>query len=182
MILAYSTQRLDVIELTSLTSAEQIDAFAQELSDILTPAVVSYLPPFFARVRDRESARDLLENMLKQSRVYCLCSRANRELMGLMFASIDTQHSTNIGYLLAEQFWRQGVTTELMTAFVEQYAPQQQWQTLIAGVDKGNEASIKLLNNLGFTLQEIPQEVSQEVTQQGAHLTEHFYIYNVVHE
>ncbi len=179
MMLAYSTQRIDVIE---LASAEQIDAFAQELSDILTPAVVSYLPPFFARVRDRESARDLLENMLKQSRVYCLCSRANRELMGLVFASIDIQHSTNIGYLLAEQFWGQGVATELMTAFVEQYAPQQQWQTLIAGVDKGNEASIKLLNKLGFTLQEVPQEVSQEVAQQSDQLTEHFYIYNVVHE
>ncbi|MED5513598.1 GNAT family N-acetyltransferase [Pseudoalteromonas sp. Cn5-37] len=94
------------------------------------------------------AAEKWLANMLDECRLLMLQSQ-QQEVVGLLFIYTE-KHDAHIGYLLAEQYWGQGLAFELLQGFINLAGTQSQWHKLIAGVDESNTPSIKLLKKLAF--------------------------------
>lgn len=150
MALSFNTPRLNVIEINSNTAKLEQAALVNALPSILTPAVVANLPGYFQGI-DSIAAEKWLANMLNECRLLMVQSQ-HQEVVGLLFIYTENQDA-HIGYLLAEQYWGQGLAFELLQGFINLASTQSHWHKLIAGVDESNTPSIKLLKKLAFEKQ-----------------------------
>lgn len=148
MALSFNTPRLNVIEINSNTAKLEKTALVNALPSILTPAVVENLPSYFQGIDSIAAAEKWLANMLNECRLLMLQSQ-QQEVVGLLFIYTE-KHDAHIGYLLAEQYWGQGLAFELLQGFINLAGTQSHWHKLIAGVDESNTPSIKLLKKLAF--------------------------------
>lgn len=151
MALSFNTPRLNVIEIYSNTTKLEQTALVNALPTILTPAVVANLPGYFQGIDSIAAAEKWLANMLNECRLLMLQSQ-QQEVVGLLFIYTE-KHDAHIGYLLAEQYWGQGLAFELLQGFINLAGTQSHWHKLIAGVDESNTPSIKLLKKLAFEKQ-----------------------------
>lgn len=148
MAISFNTPRLNVIEINSNTAKLEQTTLVNALPSILTPAVVANLPGYFQGIDSIAAAEKWLANMLNECRLLMLQSQ-HQDVVGLLFIYTEN-HDAHIGYLLAEQYWGQGLTFELLQGFINLAGTQSQWHKLIAGVDESNTPSIKLLKKLAF--------------------------------
>ncbi|WP_300357600.1 GNAT family N-acetyltransferase [uncultured Pseudoalteromonas sp.] len=148
MALSFNTPRLNVIEINSNTAKLEQTTLVNALPSILTPAVVANLPGYFQGIDSIAAAEKWLANMLDECRLLMLQSQ-QQEVVGLLFIYTE-KHDAHIGYLLAEQYWGQGLAFELLQGFINLAGTQSHWHKLIAGVDESNTPSIKLLKKLAF--------------------------------
>ncbi|WP_339979789.1 GNAT family N-acetyltransferase [Pseudoalteromonas lipolytica] len=148
MAISFNTPRLNVIEINSNTAKLEQTTLVNALPSILTPAVVANLPGYFQGIDSIAAAEKWLANMLDECRLLMLQSQ-QQEVVGLLFIYTE-KHDAHIGYLLAEQYWGQGLAFELLQGFINLAGTQSQWHKLIAGVDESNTPSIKLLKKLAF--------------------------------
>ena len=151
MALSFNTSRLNVIEINSNSAKLEQTALVNALPAILTPAVVANLPGYFQGIDSIAAAEKWLANMLNECRLLMLQSQ-QQEVVGLLFIYTEN-HDAHIGYLLAEQYWGQGLAFELLQGFINLADTQPHWHKLIAGVDESNTPSIKLLKKLAFEKQ-----------------------------
>ncbi|WP_289098017.1 GNAT family N-acetyltransferase [uncultured Pseudoalteromonas sp.] len=151
MALSFNTSRLNVIEINSNSAKLEQTALVNALPAILTPAVVANLPGYFQGIDSIAAAEKWLANMLNECRLLMLQSQ-QQEVVGLLFIYTE-KHDAHIGYLLAEQYWGQGLAFELLQGFINLAGTQSHWHKLIAGVDESNTPSIKLLKKLAFEKQ-----------------------------
>ncbi|WP_300544551.1 GNAT family N-acetyltransferase, partial [uncultured Pseudoalteromonas sp.] len=103
---------------------------------------------YFQGIDSIAAAEKWLANMLDECRLLMLQSQ-QQEVVGLLFIYTE-KHDAHIGYLLAEQYWGQGLAFELLQGFINLAGTQSHWHKLIAGVDESNTPSIKLLKKLAF--------------------------------
>jgi len=155
MSLSFTTKRLNVIEIDASSSMVEHHQLTIALPTILTPAVVANLPGYFHGIDSIAAAEKWLANMLNECRLLMLQSQ-QQEVVGLLFIYTEN-HDAHIGYLLAEQYWGQGLAFELLQGFINLTGTQSHWHKLIAGVDESNTPSIKLLKKLAFE-----EQASQE--------------------
>ena len=148
MNLSFTTKRLNVIEIDASSSMDEHHQLTIALPTILTPAVVANLPGYFQGIDSIAAAEKWLANMLNECRLLMLQSE-HQEVVGLLFIYTEN-HNAHIGYLLAEQYWGQGLAFELLQGFINLADTQPHWHKLIAGVDESNTPSIKLLKKLAF--------------------------------
>ena len=148
MALSFNTPRLNVIEIDSNAAKSEQTALVNALPAILTPAVVANLPGYFQGIDSIAAAEKWLANMLNECRLLMLQSQ-QQDVVGLLFIYTEN-HDAHIGYLLAEQYWGQGLAFELLQGFINLASTQSHWHKLIAGVDESNTPSIKLLKKLAF--------------------------------
>ena len=148
MNLSFTTKRLNVIEIDAISSMVEHHQLTIALPAILTPAVIANLPGHFQGIDSIATAEKWLANMLNESSILMLKSQ-HQEVVGLLFIYTEN-HDAHIGYLLAEQYWGQGLAFELLQGFINLAGTQSQWHKLIAGVDESNKPSIKLLKKLTF--------------------------------
>ncbi|WP_253816954.1 GNAT family N-acetyltransferase [Vibrio coralliilyticus] len=150
---AYRTNRLTIRQ---FKDGDRNAHFLSEIQATLTEKVVENLPPYFHQVRSNESAETWLSKMNDESVLYVV--RANDgALAGFVFVYQDSG-SAHIGYLLAEEYWGQGLASELLTGFIDSIANKSGWRELVAGVDESNIASLKLLEKLGFVKQSMNEQ------------------------
>ncbi len=150
MALNFSTQRLNVTELSSDTTFDFIEALTTEIPQILTPPVVENLPPDFHGIEDYEEATKWLSIMRHESRIWVIQERVLNSFIGFLFGFIDQPSTVHIGYLLTESKWGQGLASELLAEFIHQANINENWTRLIGGVTTNNTNSAKLLMKLGF--------------------------------
>ena len=155
MALSFNTPRLNVIEIDSNAAKSEQTALVNALPAILTPAVVANLPGYFQGIDSIAAAEKWLANMLNECRLLMLQSQ-QQEVVGLLFIYSE-KHDAHIGYLLAEQYWGQGLAFELLQGFINLAGTQSHWHKLIAGVDESNIPSINLLKKLAFE-EQAPKE------------------------
>lgn len=175
MTYTFSSSRLTVLEANNLLSSpdqtnlsqkqfnkkqldkKQIDKeeLYQSIIKILTPEVVSQLPPYFSDINSRESAQAWLERMLDESLLFLVYQTELQQLIGFSFIYLEQtdegQKNAHLGYLLAQASWGKGFASELVSHLIEHIKTRNLADTLIAGVDKSNLASIALLRKLGFS-------------------------------
>ncbi|HDY8132441.1 TPA: GNAT family N-acetyltransferase [Vibrio vulnificus] len=152
MAISFESQRLTVAEITEGLDLSKHSYLLERIPQILTPAVVENLPPYFHEIGSSEQARIWLERMLLESHLLQVKVEDN-ELIGFLFAYVENDESAHIGYLLAEEYWGRGLASELLQGFIHEVEKSESWLKLIGGVDQSNIVSAKLLKKLGFIAQ-----------------------------
>ena len=171
----FSSSRLTVLEANNLLSSpdqtnldqkqfdkvllnkKQIDKkeLYQSIIKILTPEVVSQLPPYFSGIDSRESAQAWFERMLDESLLFLVYQTELQQLIGFSFIYLEQtnegQKNAHLGYLLAQGSWGKGFASELVSHLIAHIKTRDLADTLIAGVDESNLASISLLKKLDFS-------------------------------
>ncbi|MDC5852393.1 GNAT family N-acetyltransferase [Vibrio europaeus] len=149
MTMSFESQRLAVVEITGELDLSKHSYLLERIPQILTPVVVENLPPYFHGIGSYEQARIWLERMLLESRLLQV-EAEEHELIGFLFAYVENDEYAHIGYLLAEEYWGQGLASELLQGFIHEVEKSESWLKLVGGVDQSNVASAKLLKKLGF--------------------------------
>jgi ribosomal-protein-alanine N-acetyltransferase len=72
---------------------------------------------------------------------------------GLIPWTIDSQKETEVAYLLAKEFWGQGLGAEAAGALVRHAFMRLQLIRLIALIDRENTASIRTAEKVGFSFE-----------------------------
>jgi len=83
--------------------------------------------------------------------------------------SVPIPGEAALGYYIAPKYWRQGFATEAGTAFIHFGFDQLALERIVATVEKGNDASVHVLQKLGFTLAS---------TEEGRRTFYHFILHN----
>lgn len=151
MVLAYQTTRLSVVDVFYDTAPSD---FLVRITALLTPNVVENLPPYFDKVNTIEKVQDWYQKMVSESRLFAVKQADTKTIIGFVFVYNEPDKGAHIGYLLGELYWNKGYATELLQGLIKFAIESREWTTLIAGVDKHNTASSKLLLKLGFIEQE----------------------------
>jgi len=79
---------------------------------------------------------------------------------GLLPWTIDGQYDVEVAYLLSKAYWRQGLGTEVARAILNYGFEQLHLSRLICLIDPDNQASIKVAQNMGMTLEKMGQDES----------------------
>lgn len=144
----FKTKRL-VIERwnDSLTVSE-----LQELEEILDEEVTAFLPPnlvYRTGVTDvAEWAKTFSEGSNKVSSV-----RLDSKLAGLLILMAGDEEEgspMHLGYIFGKECWGRGLATELLRGLVQQLTIDGYEGEIHAGVAKGNPASVRVLEKVGF--------------------------------
>ena len=150
MALDYQTARLRVSEKTESVEQSELAELLIAIPRILKPAVVENLPPHFHGINSQADALYWLQRMVAESRL-CLVSHDERDLLiGFLFTSAENDCDAHIGYLLREEYWGQGLASELLAGLIDHATNCESWMRLMGGVDRNNIASAGLLSKLGF--------------------------------
>lgn len=72
---------------------------------------------------------------------------------GLLPWTIDGQYEVEVAYMIAREFWRQGLGTEAAQGILEYGFEVLHLPRLICLIDHDNEASIKVATNIGMTFE-----------------------------
>ncbi len=117
---------------------------------LFSPLVVKALPSYFHGITSLAQAEAWYEKMTSDSRLLTVSSKDTNELLGFVFLSIEN-NTAHIGYLLGEQHWGKGYAKECLSGLIGWCLADAVIKVLMAGVEKENVASAKLLEGLGFT-------------------------------
>jgi RimJ/RimL family protein N-acetyltransferase len=72
---------------------------------------------------------------------------------GLLPWTIDDRHEVEVAYLLAREFWGQGLATEAASAIVRYALDRLALPRLICLIDPANQASIGVAERIGMTFE-----------------------------
>jgi len=157
----FSSKRLDICQGRELFEQDKV-ALADAVTRLLTPEVVKALPESFHERDNRRQALNWLELNLAQSELFAVVLKCPRQVIGFILVHGDrqsrltsqrqTQANVNIGYLFGEKYWRQGFAVEMLTSLIRYYQQLETVGNLYAGVQAGNIASARLLQECGFSL------------------------------
>ena len=79
---------------------------------------------------------------------------------GLLPWTIEGRAEVEVAYMIAKEYWRQGLGSEAAQGILQYGFEQLQLSRLICLIDKDNEASIKVATGLGMTFE---KEVDDEM-------------------
>ncbi|MBF4344461.1 N-acetyltransferase, partial [Vibrio anguillarum] len=111
-------------------SLTERSALVEQIPNILTPLVVENLPPYFHGITSVELATVWLDRMSSESRLLQVKSEA-QELIGFLFAYVESESEAHIGYLLSEEYWGKGLASELLKSFIEKIVKTESWSKLV---------------------------------------------------
>jgi RimJ/RimL family protein N-acetyltransferase len=72
---------------------------------------------------------------------------------GLLPWTIDQREEVEVAYLLSKEYWGQGLGTEVAQAIVHYAFEQLHLSRLVCMISPGNQASVKVAENIGMTLE-----------------------------
>jgi RimJ/RimL family protein N-acetyltransferase len=123
------------------------------------PEVIKYIPD---APRSSEETRQELEwHMNGHPRhpelgLWATIHKASNQFIGrcgLLPWTIDQREEVEVAYLLAKQYWGQGLGTEAARAIAQYGFEQLHLYRLICLIDQENEASIRVARNIGMTFE-----------------------------
>jgi ribosomal-protein-alanine N-acetyltransferase len=77
---------------------------------------------------------------------------------GLLPWTIDEREEVEVAYLLDKAYWRQGLGTEAAQAIAQYAFEQLRLSRLICLIDRENQASMKVAQNIGMTFEKEGQD------------------------
>ena len=94
-------------------------------------------------IQSREQSQKLLRAWSKDPEIFAVC--LSEKLMGWAMLKTRENNQTELGFMIARQFWGKGYATELAKALCS-------WsgKDLIAVTDRGNKNSQRVLEKSGF--------------------------------
>lgn len=130
------------------------DKFYEDIVHILSDNVVNSLPPYFHDIDTIDDAKEWLEFISSEADVLFIQGKFSLSTIGFIFIHTNQLGEAHIGYVLAKEYWNKGIATEVLESFIEFCNETKKWDNLLAGVHRDNEASIRLLEKLGFSIKE----------------------------
>ena len=150
-VCAFETDRLLADEWHSRPREE--GELARIVADILSEPVTRSLPTSWQGSYTVERARVWVEERNNEGTALLVVEKSTGEPIGLMFLfeeGVPGRTEVRIGYLLSESAWGKGLATELVGAFVGWCRQHVAVQSVTGGVERGNVASIRVLEKNGF--------------------------------
>lgn len=136
-----------------LKDAAKRNLLEDQLSKILTPNITRYLPSSMQFSADHGSISKWVSDLAAEAHVLCVRSRETAALVGIIILGDDPEPnpipSIHLGYFLGENDWGNGYATELVLALVSAFETGPRTR-LVAGVDRSNAASVRVLEKSGF--------------------------------
>lgn len=169
----FETERLRVTHWRRALE-EQADVLRQDLQELLSDAVVQYLPDSLALSGEDDAIDDWIDERDSESIVYLVESRADGAFLGLLLLAPATEDSQDdgdedddrgedsddarsatlhIGFLFQETAWGQGYASELVAGVMDGLEEIGN-PRVRAGVARDNDASARVLFKNGFALNE----------------------------
>lgn len=153
-IAEFTTERLYVADwCADLADVRSRQKLVSELTGMLTPAVLAGLPPPLQLASDQPDLSGWIADRAAESDVLLARHRLSGDLLGLLilarFDPPSALTTIHVGYLFAQTAWRLGYATELLSGLVaacQSVGPLR----LIAGLDRRNPASARVLQKVGF--------------------------------
>ncbi|MCP5039000.1 MAG: GNAT family N-acetyltransferase [Rhodobacteraceae bacterium] len=158
----FRTARLDVRNWAELLAvpAERHD-LERALIGLLTPEVTQRLPLSMQFPGTYGSIGKWVSTQSDEADIFCVHTRDPAVLAGLIVLTqgqdrggIATLH---LGYLLGVPYWGQGYASELIAALLAALSSDPQ-KYILAGVDRDNHASSRVLQKAGFEI--VPEKTT----------------------
>lgn len=167
LIRNFETKRLSVRHWAFvLGSVEGRLALAQDLTVMLSPAVLKYLPPSLYVEQNTDAVLGWINERAAQSDVYLVNDARTEALVGLLILVSGPQPggvlNVHFGYLFTEAAWGKGYASEMIAGLL-QVARTKASMILVGGVAKGNGASAHILRKCGFSLEQSLSDESTDV-------------------
>lgn len=124
------------------------DELPQFVTELLSPAVTTELPEHWQGAYSNHRARQWIEEQDAESTVL-LVQDLSGEPVGLLILYPD-ERTVRIGYMLSEEYWGDGLATELISGFVGWCQNSDSFDEIVAGVAASNLASVRVLEKCGF--------------------------------
>lgn len=152
---AFTTERLLVREWHSVEPEEwpagNLDRF---VASLLTPAVTAALPAEWQGEYGAARVRSWIRDRDREGATLVAIERSGARAVGLVILhetdrgpdSVDIR----LGYVLQEAAWGRGLASELVSGFVGWCRECRAVRSLAAGVEPGNDASVRVLEKSGF--------------------------------
>jgi RimJ/RimL family protein N-acetyltransferase len=152
----FATERLDVARWTAcLRDGSRRAELIDEVAPILTPRVLHHLPEHFQLSGAAQAVAGWIDARDAESDVFKVRERSSSGLLGLLilasFPEPDAKTQIHVGYLLAERAWGKGFATELLEGLVRWQRRHSRPVELLAGLERTNLASARVLRKAGFT-------------------------------
>ena len=146
-----------VLTTDRLYSGDWRDLTSGELAALFAAPVIEYLPTgFHARTTEAEQ-RAFLTLLSQQAEVLALYDQQNSGVgMLVLSGAVDDEIERHLGYLFAQEFWGQGLASELIAGLQDLFL--QTGTTLIGRVMQGNAVSAHVLLKAGFQAEESGEE------------------------
>ncbi|WP_440056155.1 GNAT family N-acetyltransferase [Pseudoalteromonas sp. T1lg65] len=93
-------------------------------------------------------------------------------VIGVYLQGFEYKHSAELGYWIAEPYWRRGIATEAVKQFVQNIFANTDVIRIFNPVTAQNQASIRVLEKNGFSLEGI---LKSAVSHGGVLCDEHLY-------
>ena len=104
-----------------------------------------------------DDAKWWVETGCKQSGLYLAVDLAGEcvGVVGVRFGQHETQYSAEIGYWIAERHWGKGIGSDAVANMTDRTFSESNIVRLCAPVFSPNKASMKVLQNCGYSLEAI---------------------------
>ena len=131
----------------------------------------------------QESQSVLYNVFLKNPNCFAITDRESGKIIGsfeLSSSSLsndfpECEHTYEIGYVLAKDYWNQGIMTELMNEVIQELIKEGETDLLFIRANQENKASIKVIEKSGFFCYKIMQDIyNARIDRKETHLC--FYL------
>ena len=163
---SFETPRL-IITPWHLRSDDQQD-LAESVAGLLSPPVTRSLPTAWQGDYTVARALEWIQERNADGPMLLVTEKSTGRAIGLVILFEATANGTvgrveiRIGYLLAEAAWGRGLASELLSGFVDWCGSQPAIASLVAGVERDNIASKRVLEKSGFQLRTGEGDPNQE--------------------
>jgi RimJ/RimL family protein N-acetyltransferase len=135
----------------------------EKIVEIFSDKVTEYLPVDWKGISQRKRPVQWIQDKMKDGMLCSIKLKHSRELIGFLFLyGVDSQvqsRDVRIGYVISEKYWGKGIVSKVIHALVEFFCEKGNVSSIIAGVEPGNLASIKVLTKNGFVFSDSKNNV-----------------------
>lgn len=93
----------------------------------------------------------ILFSFIKEREVWAIEHKTDKKVIGSIGLHQKEQHCAELGYVLSEEYWNQGLITEAAQAVIEWYFTQPNSKSLKVYHFVENKSSKRVIEKLGFT-------------------------------
>jgi len=162
----FDTERLIVREWHSklADSAGDLD-LAKVVREMLSPAVTRSLPEDWQGDYTTARAKQWIEERDQEGVTLLVRDRLSSSLVGLVIlhetSNGSRSRSVRLGYLIGESSWGRGMASELIGGFID-WSRENRISSIVAGVERDNVASRRVLEKNGFVHRQISEDQSEQ--------------------
>lgn len=121
------------------------------------PVAVPHYGIYFNSLEDTKQQLEWYDKNWKEGTgiFWKVVDKKSRENVGVISVyNYKPEHKkAELGYWLLPKFWRQGITSEVLKPVIDYWKKDKHLHRLEAFIETENEASIRLLQKAGFTLE-----------------------------